>query len=114
MNSSFFKPFFIYFIIIFLFCSLFIPVYSTYPEVFSNEVDFIPFDSSLEFIWPIPDSTTITSYYGKRTSPTAGASTFHKGIDIAAPEGTKLYAVCEGEITFTDFLGGGRIYCYFN
>ena len=71
MNSSFFKPFFIYFIIIFLFCSLFIPVYSTYPEVFSNELDFISFDTSLEFIWPIPDSTTITSYYGKRTSPTA-------------------------------------------
>ena len=35
-----------------------------------------------------------------------GASSFHKGIDIAAPEGTKLYAVCDGEITFTDFLGG--------
>lgn len=36
-----------------------------------------------------------------------GASTFHKGIDIGAPEGTKLYAICDGEITFTDFLGGG-------
>lgn len=36
-----------------------------------------------------------------------GASSFHKGIDIGAPEGTKLYAVCDGEITFVDFLGGG-------
>lgn len=36
-----------------------------------------------------------------------GASTFHKGIDIGAPEGTKLYAICDGEITFVNFLGGG-------
>lgn len=36
-----------------------------------------------------------------------GASTFHKGIDIGAKEGTKLYAICDGEITFADFLGGG-------
>lgn len=71
MNSSFFRPFLIYFIIIFLFCTLFIPIYSSYPEAFGNNLDFITFDSSLEFIWPIPDSTTITSYYGKRTSPTA-------------------------------------------
>ena len=36
-----------------------------------------------------------------------GASSFHKGIDIGAPEGTKLYAICDGKITFADFLGGG-------
>lgn len=36
-----------------------------------------------------------------------GASTFHKGIDVGAPEGTMLYAVCDGDITFADFLGGG-------
>ncbi len=36
-----------------------------------------------------------------------GASSFHKGLDIGAPEGTKLYASCDGKITFADFLGGG-------
>lgn len=36
-----------------------------------------------------------------------GASSFHKGIDIGASEGTKLYAICDGKITFADFLGGG-------
>ena len=51
--------------------------------------------------------TKITSPFGKRKSPTAGASTFHKGIDVGAPEGTKLYAVCDGKITFANFLGGG-------
>lgn len=43
----------------------------------------------------------------KETLLLLGASSFHKGIDIAAPEGTKLYAICDGEITFLDFLGGG-------
>lgn len=70
MNRSFFMPFCIYVMIIFLFCVLFTPVYSQYPEVFTNSSDFITFDPSLEFIWPIPEYTKITSYYGKRTSPT--------------------------------------------
>ena len=51
--------------------------------------------------------TLITSPFGKRVSPTAGASNFHKGIDIGAPEGFPLIAVIDGEITFTGFLGGG-------
>jgi hypothetical protein len=32
----------------------------------------------------------ITSEYGKRTAPTAGASTFHEGIDIGLGAGTPL------------------------
>ena len=46
----------------------------------------------------------INSYFGKRTSPTQGASSYHKGIDIGAPEGAKLVAICDGTITFADFL----------
>ena len=51
--------------------------------------------------------TRISSYFGKRTAPTPGASTYHKGVDIPAPEGTALIASCDGKITFTGFLGGG-------
>ena len=51
--------------------------------------------------------TRITSPYGKRVSPTAGASNFHKGIDIGAPEGTILIATIDGKITYLGFLGGG-------
>lgn len=36
-----------------------------------------------------------------------GASTFHKGIDIAAPEGFEFIAVSDGIISFIGFLGGG-------
>ena len=51
--------------------------------------------------------TTINSYFGNRNSPTAGASTYHKGIDIGAPQGSSFIAICKGKITYTGFLGGG-------
>lgn len=34
---------------------------------------------------------TLTSRYGPRSAPTAGASTFHQGEDWALPEGTPIY-----------------------
>ena len=74
------------------------------PEINENQIIFY---GSKNFAWPIPGYTVISSYYGKRSAPTAGASTYHKGIDIPAPEGTSLIACSDGEITFTGFLGGG-------
>ena len=49
----------------------------------------------------------INSNFGKRIAPTSGASTFHKGIDIGAPEGFEFVAVTDGIISFVGFLGGG-------
>ena len=49
----------------------------------------------------------INSYFGRRVAPTSGASTFHKGIDIGAPEGFEFVACSDGTISFADFLGGG-------
>ena len=49
----------------------------------------------------------ITSGYGKRTAPTSGASTFHSGIDIGAPEGTKIIAIADGKVTKTAWAGAG-------
>lgn len=65
------------------------------------------FDTTENFVWPTPGYTKINSYFGKRTSPTAGASSFHKGIDIGAPQGSPFLAICDGQITYTGFLGGG-------
>lgn len=67
----------------------------------------IIFYGNQNYAWPIPGYTRISSYFGKRNAPTSGASTYHKGVDIPAPEGTTLIATCDGEITFTGFLGGG-------
>jgi len=38
------------------------------------------------------DLGSMTSGYGPRSSPTAGASSYHQGIDIAAPYGTPVVA----------------------
>lgn len=35
-------------------------------------------------LWPLPASGRVTSEFGYRGSPTAGASTYHQGIDIGA------------------------------
>ena len=59
------------------------------------------------FIWPIPGYNRISSPFGKRVSPTTGASSSHSGIDIPAPPGTKFIAVHDGIITFRQFLGAG-------
>lgn len=59
------------------------------------------------YVWPIPGYTKISSPFGKRNSPTAGASSFHYGCDIPAPQGTKLIAINDGIITFCNFLGAG-------
>lgn len=56
---------------------------------------------------PFHGYTKISSYFGKRISPTSGASSSHSGIDIPAPPGSKYIAVHDGKITFTQFLGAG-------
>lgn len=48
--------------------------------------------------WPLQISGRITSYFGPRNSPTAGASSYHKGIDIAAATGTTIVAVNAGSV----------------
>lgn len=61
--------------------------------------------SNSEFFWPVPGFHTITSYFGKRTSPASGASSNHSGIDIAANEGTSIFSVLSGKVIYTGFYG---------
>ena len=110
MFSSFFRPFYsliiVLVIMVILISCFFIPSFADSNfklQVNEGEI----FISSSGFAWPIPGYTTITSYYGKRVSPTAGASSFHKGLDIGAPEGSVLIAATDGKISYTGFLGGG-------
>lgn len=88
-------------------CIIFIPTMSESNKIQETEKGELLFYGNLNFAWPIPGYTAISSTFGKRNAPTTGASTFHKGVDIPAPEGTALIATCDGEITFTGFLGGG-------
>lgn len=50
------------------------------------------------FVWPCPSSYTITSEFGGRESPTAGASSNHQGIDIGAPQGSAIVAAASGTV----------------
>ena len=60
-------------------------------------------DSS-DYVWPLPDHSYISSYFGYRNSPTAGASSYHSGIDIPAPEGTKIYSMQVGGLVVDTLL----------
>lgn len=48
----------------------------------------------------------ISSPFGERPAPCPGASTFHKGIDLAAPKGTPIYASQSGTVTYSGIKGG--------
>lgn len=52
------------------------------------------------FTWPVPGRSPadITSPFGDRSSPTPGASTNHKGIDIACSTGDPIVAASSGTV----------------
>ncbi|MBQ7535445.1 MAG: peptidoglycan DD-metalloendopeptidase family protein [Stomatobaculum sp.] len=60
---------------------------------------------SIHFIWPCPASGRITSPFGKRSSPTKGASTYHNGVDIGAATGTNIVAAASGEVVSAGYSG---------
>ena len=80
---------------------------------FESVADFLDSIFGVEILgnadWPVvgKGKGDITSYYGYRKAPTSGASTYHSGIDIAAPEGTKLVAILDGKVTRTSWGGAG-------
>lgn len=93
---------------IILFISIFFTPFITTSNSSSNSNNYEILDFNPNgFVWPIPGYNKISSPFGKRISPTSGASSSHSGIDIPAPPGSKLIAVSDGEITFTEFLGAG-------
>jgi murein DD-endopeptidase MepM/ murein hydrolase activator NlpD len=61
--------------------------------------------SKLTFIYPI-NGAKITDGYGPRQAPTAGASTFHRGIDFGAAQGTPIMASAQGTVTMAGDNGG--------
>ncbi|MBO6944792.1 M23 family metallopeptidase [Altererythrobacter sp.] len=52
---------------------------------------------SVPSIMPLQDAK-LTSGYGMRTHPVLGGRRKHKGIDLAAPSGTPIYATADGII----------------
>ena len=54
--------------------------------------------------WKVPiNYIANTSPFGERDQPTAGASTNHKGVDLAAPEGTAIGAAKSGTVLVAEY-----------
>ena len=62
------------------------------------------------FLWPCPASHRITSSFGPRTAPVAGASTYHKGIDIGASSGSAIVASAGGRVTTATYSSSAGNY----
>ena len=77
------------------------------PFLFFPGTDFTPterafFLNSAQFRFPLRDYR-LTSSYGMRNDPFTGAPSMHSGIDLAAPEGTEVYAAADGTVTALGF-----------
>ena len=57
------------------------------------------------FTHPCPEYSRISSTFGYRNAPLAGASTNHKGVDFAASTGTLIYAAAAGTVTSAGYSG---------
>ena len=57
------------------------------------------FDSPLGLYW----YNYVSGYYGYRKNPVTGNDEFHRGVDIAVPTGTAVYAAHDGTVTTADY-----------
>lgn len=60
--------------------------------------------STGEFAYPV--SGEITSTFGYRDQPTAGATTYHEGIDIGVPMGSNVAAADGGKVSSVGYNSG--------
>ena len=65
--------------------------------------------SSSGWVKPVK-SYTLTSPFGMRIHPISGKQKMHEGVDMAAPQGTPIYAAKGGKVTRTAFQEGGAGY----
>ena len=60
-------------------------------------------DQEIKFSEPIPAwSQNISSHFGDREDPINGGAEYHKGLDIAMPQGTPIKAVLDGTVTISE------------
>lgn len=62
------------------------------------------FNTPLDLYW----YNYVSSYYGWRINPVTGQEQLHRGVDIAVPTGTTVYAAMDGTVTtaaYDDYYG---------
>lgn len=55
-----------------------------------------------------PVEGEISSPFGMRNDPFTGKERFHAGVDVAAPRGTAIRSVADGEVVFSGWRRGGE------
>ena len=65
--------------------------------------------SNAKWFTPL-SSYTLTSPFGMRKHPVLGYNRMHNGIDMAAPQGTPIYATRAGKVTTASYQAGGAGY----
>ena len=65
--------------------------------------------ASIPSITPI-QGFRLTSDYGMRVHPVLGGMRMHKGLDMASPVGTPVYATADGIVGKADWFGGYGLY----
>lgn len=84
-----------------------VTILTIFITVFSSENYSISTISVEEYYWPTPGFNGISSYFGYRNKPTKGASTYHKGIDILANQGSGVSAIDDGVVKFASWDNSG-------
>ena len=65
--------------------------------------------------WLVPCAyRAVSSPFGPRPAPTAGASTNHQGVDLSAPQGTPIYASRTGIVTTATYGKSAGYYVSIN
>ena len=59
--------------------------------------------SDLQFIWPVPSCTLLTSPYGYRTHPILDYERLHAGLDIGAKFGEEIIAADGGTVLIAEY-----------
>ena len=60
----------------------------------------------LKGVWPVESYKKISSPFGERIHPITGKQSFHKGIDIPAPQDTDILSCDDGIILFSGIMNG--------
>lgn len=84
-----------------IFLSIFISIfYIPFASVSGANISLTNNSIFSTYAWPTRGYTNITSKFGYRKAPATGASTYHGGIDIGAPQGSNICSIADGIVTF--------------